>query len=148
MILRPRPENHPRPEPPRRALLAAVGPPPPCNLPALDCFAAPPWNRPSPEWLQIEDSLPADHRARAINEAVDQLDLTALFATYRFIRRKRAPGLKEVDILIPIGVASQGSKPGRSACPPACCITPSASAATSTPAPTTRTARRSSPSTR
>ena len=29
-----------------------------------------------------------------------------------FIRRKRAPGLKEVDMLIPIGVASQGSKPG------------------------------------
>ena len=30
----------------------------------------------------------------------------------------------------------QGLQTGRSACPPACCITPSASAATSTPAPT------------
>src|SRR4051812_17972166 len=41
-----------------------------------------------------------------------------------------------------------GLQTGRSACPPACCITPSASAATTTPAPTTGTARRSSPSTR
>ena len=30
----------------------------------------------------------------------------------RFIRGKRAPGLKEVDMLIPIGVAFNGSKPG------------------------------------
>jgi hypothetical protein len=34
-----------------------------------------------------------------------------------------------------------GLQTGRSACPPACCITPSASAATSTPAPTIRAAR-------
>src|SRR5205823_3326405 len=32
--------------------------------------------------LEIEDSLAADHRARAIAEAVDQLDLTALFDSY------------------------------------------------------------------
>jgi transposase len=84
MILPPRPENHPRPDPPRRALdlPAALGPHPRRDLPALDRFAAPPWNRQSPEWLQIEDSLPADHLARAIDEAVDQLDLTALFASY------------------------------------------------------------------
>jgi transposase len=78
MILPPRPENHPRPEPPRRAL----GPHPRRNLPDLDRFAPPPWDRLSPQWLQIEDTLPADHRARAIDEAVDQLDLTALFASY------------------------------------------------------------------
>ncbi len=34
-----------------------------------------------------------------------------------------------------------GLQIGRSACPPACCITPSASAATNTPAPTIRAAR-------
>jgi transposase len=84
MILPPRAENHPRPELPRRALdrSAAPGPYPRRNPPALDGFAPPPWDHRSPQWLQIEDSLPADHRARAIDEAVDQLDLTALFASY------------------------------------------------------------------
>jgi transposase len=83
MILPPRPQNQ-RQHPPRRTidLDAAVGPPPPGNLPALDGFAAPPWNRQSPEWLAIEDTLPADHLARLIDEAVDQLDLTPLFASY------------------------------------------------------------------
>ena len=83
MILPPRPQNQ-RQHPPRRALdlATAVGPPPPGNLPALDGFAAPPWNRQSPEWLAIEDTLPADHLARLIAEAVDQLDLTPLFASY------------------------------------------------------------------
>ena len=55
-----------------------------------------------------------------------------------FIRRKRAPGLKRVDMLTPLGVAFKDSNTGRSACPPACCTTPSASAATSTPAPDMR----------
>jgi transposase len=84
MILPPRPQNQRRLDPPRRALdlPAAVGPPPPCNLPVLDRFAAPPWDRQSPEWLQIEDALPADHLARLIDEAVDQLDLTPVFASY------------------------------------------------------------------
>jgi transposase len=84
MILPPRPENHPRPEPPRRALdrSPAPGLQPRRDLPALDRFAPPPWDRLSPQWLQIEDTLPADHRARAIDEVVDQLDLTALFASY------------------------------------------------------------------
>jgi transposase len=84
MILPPRPENHSRPDPPRRArhLLAALEPPPRRNLPELGRFAPPPWDRLCPQWLEIEDSLPVDHRARAIDEAVDQLDLTALFASY------------------------------------------------------------------
>jgi transposase len=84
MILPPRPENHPRPEPPRRALdpAAAPDPHPHRNRPELERFAEPPWNRRSPEWLQIEDSLAADHRARLIDEAVDQLDLTDLFDSY------------------------------------------------------------------
>src|SRR5436305_8012848 len=43
---------------------------------------------------------------------------------------------------------AQRLQTGMSACPPACCTTPSASAATSTDAPTTRTARRSSRSTK
>jgi transposase len=80
----PKRSSHPRLDPPRRAidLLATVGPPPPGDRPGLDRFATPPWNRQSPEWLQIEDSLPADHLARLIDEAVDQLDLTALYASY------------------------------------------------------------------
>jgi transposase len=84
MILPPRPANHSRPEPPRRAL----GPHPRRERPELERFAPPPWDRLSPEWLQIEDTLPADHRARAIDEAVDQLDLTALFASYAGVGSK------------------------------------------------------------
>src|SRR3954451_13552678 len=83
MILPPRPENHPRPEPSRRAraLRAALDPPPSRDYPALDRFAPPPGDRTPPQWLEIEDPPPADHRARAIDEAVDRLDLTALFAS-------------------------------------------------------------------
>src|SRR4051794_23588300 len=84
MILPPRPENHPRPEPPRRARdRSATLDPPPCqNRPGLDRFAPPPWDRRSPQWLAIEDDLAADHLARAIDEAVDRLDLTDLFDSY------------------------------------------------------------------
>src|SRR5512135_2191553 len=46
------------------------------------------------------------------------------------------------------GSCVRGLRTGRSACPSACCITPLASAATTTLAPTTRTAKRSSPSTK
>jgi hypothetical protein len=59
-----------------------VRPTPPRNLPAPDRFAEPPWSRDSPEWIAIDDALPADHLARLIDEAVDRLDLTALFASY------------------------------------------------------------------
>jgi hypothetical protein len=85
MILPLRPENHPRPAPSHRLsdLPAALGSPPRPNLPELDRFAPPPWDRSSPQWLEIEDSLPADHLARAIDEAVNQLDLRALFASCR-----------------------------------------------------------------
>jgi len=84
MILPPRPLNQRRHDRPRAQidLLATVSPPPPSNLPALDRFAAPPWNRTSAEWIAIDDTLPADHLARLIDEAVDQLDLTPLFASY------------------------------------------------------------------
>src|SRR4051812_18603468 len=90
MILPPRPENHPRPEPPRLALdlSAAPGPHPRRNLPELDRFASPPWDHLSPQWLQIEDTLSADHLARAIDEAVDQLDLTAGFDSYAGVGSK------------------------------------------------------------
>jgi len=84
MILPPRPQNQRQPDRPRPKidLLATVGPLPPRNLPPLDRFAAPPWDRGSPEWIAIDDDLPVDHRARAIDEAVDQLDLAPLFASY------------------------------------------------------------------
>ena len=84
MILPPRPQNHRPLDRSRRTLdlPVTVDPPPPQNRPELDRFAVPPWNPRSPEWLAIEDSLPAGHRARAIDEAVDQLDLALLFASY------------------------------------------------------------------
>ena len=84
MILPPRPQNHRPLDRSRRTLdlPVTVDPPPPQNRPELDRFAVPPWNPRSPEWLAIEDSLPADHRACAIDEAVDQLDLALLFASY------------------------------------------------------------------
>jgi transposase len=90
MILPPPSQNHPRPEPPHRVLDpdAAPDPHPHQDLPALDRFAPPPWDRTSPQWLEIEDSLPADHLARAIDEAVDQLDLTAVFDSYAGVGSK------------------------------------------------------------
>jgi transposase len=83
MILPPRPQSQRRTDGPRPEidLLATVGSPP-GNLPALDRFAAPPWNRLAPERIAIDDTLPVDHLARVIDEAVDQLDLTRLFASY------------------------------------------------------------------
>ena len=84
MILPPRSENHCRPDParPRIDLSAILVPLPPRDYPHLDRFAVPPWDRQSPERLAIDDDLPADHLARAIDEAVDRLDLTDLFASY------------------------------------------------------------------
>src|SRR3954449_4190296 len=81
MILPPRPEDHPRPVPPLDRS-AAPGPQPRRDLPAPERFAPPPWDRTSPQWLESDDSLSADHRARAIDEAVDRLDLTDLFDSY------------------------------------------------------------------
>jgi len=83
MIRPPRSENHPRPEPPRpaRDLPAVLDTHPFRNRPELDRLAPPPWNRLSPQGLEIEDTLPADPLARAIDEAVDHLDPTDLFAS-------------------------------------------------------------------
>src|SRR4051794_35987951 len=84
MILPPRLQNHrpPDPSPRKPDPLESDAPPPTRDRPELDRFAPPPWDRQSPQWLQIEADLPADHLARAIDEAVDQLDLTTLFASY------------------------------------------------------------------
>jgi transposase len=78
MILPPRPQNQPQPT--RRA--RELDPPPRRIVPQPERFAPPPWDRHSPQWLDIEDDLDADHLARAIDVAVDHLDLTALFASY------------------------------------------------------------------
>jgi transposase len=88
MILPPRSENHRRSDQPRRQidLFPTV-----VSLqlgPQLNRFAPPPWDHQSPQWLQIEDSLPADHLARLIASAVDQLDLTALIASYAGVGSK------------------------------------------------------------
>ncbi len=84
MILPPRPQDDrrlDRPDPPIE-LRAMLAPLPPRDAPDLDRFAVPPWDRQSSESLAIDDDLPADHLARAIDEAVDRLDLTDLFASY------------------------------------------------------------------
>src|SRR5262245_13007150 len=90
MILPPRPENHRRLDParPRIGLPAAPVPLPPRDYPRLDRFAGPPWHHQSPEWRAIDDDLPADHLARTIDEAVDGLDLTALFRSYAGVGSK------------------------------------------------------------
>jgi len=84
MLLALRPQNHPRLDSPcgAREPHAAPNRPPRRDLPRRDRFALPPWDRRSPQWLEIEDTLDANHRARAIAAAVDQLDLTDLFASY------------------------------------------------------------------
>jgi transposase len=81
MILPPRPESHRRLDPARPRIDFAAMIVPPRDYPHLDRFAAPPWDPTSPERLAIDDDLPADHLARAIDEAVDRLDLTDLFAS-------------------------------------------------------------------
>jgi transposase len=45
-------------------------------------FAELPWDEQTPRWQEIDQSLPADHLARQIALAVDELDLAGLFATY------------------------------------------------------------------
>lgn len=56
---------------------------------SLTRFADTPWNEESPQWLQIDQDLEADHLARQIFEAVKRLDLTDLFHSYS--RRGKKP---------------------------------------------------------
>ena len=42
-------------------------------------FAKPPWNERSDEWRIRDQQVSADHAARAVVEAMKQLDLTPLF---------------------------------------------------------------------
>ena len=82
MILPPRPQNHRPLNQSRRTLdlPGTVDPPPPRNRPELDRFAVPPWN---PRSSRTRSRTPyANHGARVIDEAVDQLDLALLFASY------------------------------------------------------------------
>ena len=46
------------------------------------CFAEPPWDEHDLRWREIDQSLPADHLARQIDQAVAELDLAGVFATY------------------------------------------------------------------
>jgi transposase len=92
MILPPRTQNQTQPPSQRRIVdlerLMRHASLPPANLPDLKAFASPPWNRLSPERLRIEDDLDANHLARFIDEAVDQLDLSALFASFAGVGSK------------------------------------------------------------
>jgi transposase len=45
-------------------------------------FAPTPWTTSSQSWQALEDRLPLGHLARQVDEAVDMLDLDALFASY------------------------------------------------------------------
>lgn len=45
-------------------------------------FAEPPWDEHDVRWQEIDQSLPADHLARQIDQAVAELDLAGVFATY------------------------------------------------------------------
>ena len=45
-------------------------------------FAEPPWNERSDEWQVLDQQVAADHPARAVVEAMKQLDLTPLLALY------------------------------------------------------------------
>ena len=45
-------------------------------------FADPPWNELSCEWQIRDQEVPANHPARVVVEAMKQLDLTPLFASY------------------------------------------------------------------
>lgn len=45
-------------------------------------FACPPWTKNSTRWRQIDAELSEDHLARQIDQAVELLDLTPLFASY------------------------------------------------------------------
>jgi hypothetical protein len=46
------------------------------------CFADPPWNELSMEWLKLEAQVPTDHLARDVLEAMKDLDLTPLYDLY------------------------------------------------------------------
>jgi transposase len=54
----------------------------PTSPPPRRRFAAPPWDRDSPDWRRLDAKLPPDHLARSIDQAVVPLDLTDLFDAY------------------------------------------------------------------
>lgn len=45
-------------------------------------FAPTPWTKDSCQWQALDDRLPLDHLARRVDEVVEMLDLTPLFASY------------------------------------------------------------------
>ncbi len=45
-------------------------------------FAAPPWDREHPRWLELDQTLPADHVARQVAAALEDFDATELRASY------------------------------------------------------------------
>src|SRR6059036_34395 len=52
------------------------------DKPLTPVFATPPWDRASPQWIDIDQRLPHDHLARLIDEAVAPLDLQPLLRSY------------------------------------------------------------------
>ena len=54
----------------------------PCGKDADLRFAETPWDEQTPQWRELEESLPADHLIRQIDLVVGALNLTELYATY------------------------------------------------------------------
>ena len=52
------------------------------DKPLTPVFATPPWDRSSPQWIDIDQRLPHNHLARLIDEAVALLDLQPLLRSY------------------------------------------------------------------
>jgi transposase len=46
-------------------------------------FVPPPWDETHAEWQAIDQRMPERHVAREIARAVEQLDLSAVYATYQ-----------------------------------------------------------------
>jgi transposase len=68
---------------PRLPLVTLPTDPNPSKLHTNHCFAPPPLDRNSPDWQRLDAKIPDNHLARQIDQAVDQLDLTILFNSYK-----------------------------------------------------------------
>jgi len=68
---------------PRLPLVTLPTDPNPAKLHSNHRFAPPPLDRNSPDWQRLDAKIPDNHLARQIDQAVDQLDLTALFNAYK-----------------------------------------------------------------
>jgi transposase len=69
-------------------------------------FARPPWTKSSGPWRRIDAQLPEDHLARQIDQAVELLDLTPLFASYLGVGKEAV----RPDLLLKVVLYEKQSK--------------------------------------